>query len=446
MQLKRVLVLLLFATVVNLLVLSCKKSEDNPTDSGGAGESAVTQIGSLGSGSVSTPGGYKLNVIPGTVPANSSGGSGTVSFSIETQVTPPLALPSTVTRVSDFMKVGPDGFNFRWPVKVTIPFNASTDPQSVKVLYLDGTRNKWVIVPANEINSSAHTISIDVLTLGYFCAGTISSSFSKVTSDDADGGFEFATSDNSYYYTLTVGAVSSWKYPSQAAWYSNIVGSSGSTGSTAGGGTPYPPTHIHLPQATYQIWVTRTTPGTLSTLPKVEYYTQPVTGTIGQPVTYSGPLSTGQGWTSLGFPTGGSWSTSLPPNWLQPTITYGTGEFQATLTWLNASGSDTDIDLHLYGPNSMHVYYGNMTSSDNTVQLDRDWQRSYGNAVENIYSVSSMPSGSYSIYANLYVGDNHDFSVRIIRAGTVKTYTGSVSTANSANDQSKMVLVTTFTK
>lgn len=445
MQLKKVFTLFLMAVVFNLLLLNCKKSEDNPAEStGGTPENKVAQITSLGFGTVTTTAGHQVTVIPGAVPANSTGGTGTVSFSIETNVTPPTLLPATATLRSDYIKVGPDGFNFRWPIKVKIPYN-NADAADVKILYLDLSLNKWRIIPANEIDATAKTISVDVLTLGYFCAATITSGFSKPTADDSDGGFEFATSDNTYYYTLTVGSVTSWKYPSQAAWYTNIVGSSGSTGSYPAGG-PKPPTHIHLPQATYQIWVTRTTPGTLSTLPKVEYYTQPVSGTINQPVTYSGPLSTGQGWTSLGFPSGGSWVEGRPANWLQPTVTYGTGEFQATLTWVNATGADTDIDLHMYGPNNVHVYYNYKTSADGSLQLDRDWQREYGSAVENIYSISTMPAGTYSVYVNLYVGDTHDYSVRIIRAGSVHTYTGSVSTANSGNDQTKMVLITTFTK
>jgi len=444
MQLKKIFSLFLIAIVFNFILTNCKKDE-GPTDSTtGGGQTGQGVINSLGSGQVSTTDGFKINVIPGAVPANQSGSSASVTFSIETKVTPTKALPSTATVRSDFVKLGPDGFVFRWPVKVTIPFTGA-DASDIKVLYLNTLLDKWVIIPANEIDNTAKTVSVDVLSLGYFCAATISSGFNKISAEDSDGGFEFATSDNSYYYTLTVGGVTNWKYPSQAAWYTNIVGSSGSTGSQPTGG-PRPPTHIHLPQATYTIWVARTTPGTLSTLPKVEFYSQPVTGTIAQPVTYSGPLSTGQGWTSLGFPSGGSWSETRPANWGTPTVTYGTGDFQATLTWVNNSDKATDIDLHLYGPNNMHVYYSGLTSSDGSLQLDRDWQRAYGNAIENIYSLSTMPSGQYTVKVNLYVGVPNNFSVRIVRFGTVRTFTGSVSTANSGNNPDNMVTVDTFTK
>lgn len=446
MQPRKVFSLLIIAALLNLMFISCKKSDDNPAEPGGdTGENKIVQINSLSSGSVSTTAGHKVQVIPGTVPQNSTGQSGTVTFSIETKVTPPKALPTGASLKSDYIKVGPDGFNFRWPVKVTIPFN-NADAADIKILYLDPLLDKWVIVPANEIDATAKTISIDVLTLGYFCAATVSSGFSKVTADDSDGGFEFAAGDINYYYSLTVGSVSAWKYSYQQAWYSNILGASGSTGSQPTGG-PKPPTHIHLPQATYQIWITRTTPGTLSTLPKIEYYTVPATGTISQPVTYTSALSTGQGWTSLSLPGGGQWVEGRPSNWLQPTVTYGTGEFQATLTWANTSSADSDIDIHLFGPNDMHVYYGNMTSSDGSIKLDRDWQSALGNAAENIYSLSNMPSGSYSIYVNLYSGDAHDYSVRIVRSGSVETKYGRVTTTNtSTTDKTKMILITSFNK
>jgi hypothetical protein len=443
MQSRKILSLFLIAIVFNFLLTNCKK-DDGPTDSGTGGpQTGQAKISSLESGSVSTSDGFKLNVIPGTVPANSTGASANVTFSIETKVTPTKELPATATRRSDFIKTGPDGFAFRWPVKITIPFSGA-DASEVKLLYLDPLLDKWRIIPANEIDNTAKTISADVIYLGYFCAATVTSSFSKASADDSDGGFEF-TGDPTYYYTLTVASVSNWKYSSQAAWYSNILGASGSTGSYPTGG-PLAVTHIHLPQASYQIWISRTKPGTLSTLPVLETYSVPATGTISGPVTYTGPLSTGQGWTTLSMPGSGAWVAGSPANWPLPTTTYGTGDFQATLTWINNSTKATDIDLHLFGPNNLHVYWSSKTSSDGSLQLDRDWRGEYGNAIENIYSLSTMPSGQYTIRVNLYSGSANNYGVRIVRFGTVKTYTGTLTTSNSAEVVDNMITLETFTK
>ena len=443
MQLKKLFSAFLFLLLITALFSGCKKDDDNPVETGQAESPAPVTITSTGSGSISTTSGYKVTVIPGTVPANSTGASGSVAFSIETKVTPPKDLPASATRKSDFMKAGPDGFAFRWPVKVTVPFT-NADASDIKLLYLDPLLDKWRIIPAGEIDNTAKKISADVMYLGYFCAATVTSSFQKAASEDSDGGFEF-TADNSYYYTLTVASVSNWKYPSQASWYPNLVGASGSTGSYAGGG-PLPTTHIHLAQATYQMWITRTKPGSLSTLPVIETYTAAASGTINQPVTYTSALSSGTGWTTLSMPGGGTWVEGSPANWPAPTITYGTGEFQATLTWINSSSKYSDVDLHLFGPGTTHVFYGAKTTTDGKLQLDRDWRYTTGTGVENIYSLAKVPAGEYKIKVNLWGGSTDmPFSVRIIQSGSVKTYTGTVTTLNSADDETKMITIATFT-
>jgi hypothetical protein len=421
---------------------SCKK-EDNPTEpEPPQNETAITVVGSTGSGTVTTPSGYGVQIIPGAVPPNAQGGNANITFSIESPSTPPKSMSSFAQVKSDIFKVGPDGFSFRWPIKVIIPFK-NAEANQVHAVYFDPLLDTWKVVPASKIDNTTKKMEIDVLNLGYFAAAVVSQGFPKTNADDADGGFEL-NGEPGYYYTLTVNSVSNYKYPYQAAWYGNPVGNSGSSGSSPTGG-PVQPTHIHLAQATYEIWVSRTIPGTLSTLPKLYTYTIPATGTISQPVIYTGPLSTGSGWTSLGLPGGGSWLEGSPSSWPTPTSSYGTGEFQATLTWVNTSSKSSDVDLHLYGPNNMHVYYDSKNAADGTLQLDRDWQSASGNAVENIYSLKQMTKGSYTIKVNLYAGATTSYSVRIIRGGTVKTYTGTVSTLNSADDSANMITIDSFT-
>jgi uncharacterized protein YfaP (DUF2135 family) len=109
-------------------------------------------------------------------------------------------------------------------------------------------------------------------------------------------------------------------------------------------------------------------------------------------------------------------------------VTYGTGAFQATLTWVNNASHTTDVDLHLYGPNNMHVYYNAKVSPDSSFQLDRDWIRQAGNATENIFSTrSAIPTGSYKVTVKHFSGDPTNYNVRILRSGGVRTYSGSAS-------------------
>lgn len=444
---KKILSLLLLISVAFLFNSSSCKKDEGPTEPESQEEKAVGTIGSLQNGTVKTNSGYQISIIPGAVPANQNGQSANVTFSIETPVTPPKQISSSAEKRGEYTKLGPDGFTFRWPVRVIFPYKNTTDPSELKLLFYDVLSESWKIIPISSIDKDNKLIGADVMQLGYFVVAKVGQSAPKAMAEDSDGGFEFMSSDNTYYYTLTVASVSNFKYAWQAAsWYSgNIVGSTGSTGSNPTGG-PRPPTRIHLVQATYQLWVTRTTPGTLSTLPKMYTYSVPATGTISQPVTYSGPLSSGSGWTSLSMPGGGQWIEGPPTGWAVPTVTYGTGDFQATLTWVNNQSTSSDVDLHLFGPNNMHVFYSSKLSSDGSLELDRDWRYTSGNAIENIYSLKTMPSGSYSVKINLYGGSTTNYRVRVINKGTVNTYTGSISTVNSGDDQAKMINIVTFTK
>ncbi|MFH0992641.1 MAG: hypothetical protein V1799_21805 [bacterium] len=438
---KLVTICLIFLLLFLGWIGGCKKNVTEP-EAEPQPESGIVTVGSTGSGTVTTKSGHTISVIPGSVPATQAGGIANVTFSIESPVIPPKPLSAGATGVSDVIRVGPEGFSFRWPIKITIPFK-NADASEVRLLYFDAGQDRWRVTPASAIDNTRKIISVDVMTLGYFAAAKLSQSFSKGTDSDADGGFEF-TSESGWYYTLTVKSVTNFKYAYQASWYgTSLVGSSGASGSSPTG-TPLQPTHIHLPQATYEIWVSRTKPGTLSELPKLYTYTLPGTGTISQSVTYS-TLSTGSGWSSLSLPGGGSWREGSPINWPAPTSTYGTGEFQATLTWINSNSKHTDLDLHLYGPNNIHVFFGAERTSDGTLELDRDWMEEIGNAVENIYSLKKMPSGTYTVRVNLYSGNPNGYSVRIVRFGGVKTYTGSLSTVNDSNSLDKMVIIETFT-
>ncbi len=434
-----------FLFVISLLLIftTCKKSEDNPTDPTPTEENVTGTVSSTESGSIKTNSGYEIYVIPGTVPQNQNGQSAEVTFSIETPVTPPEEVSASVEKRGEYTKLGPEGFYFRWPVRVVFKYKNTTDPSELKLLHYDGITESWEIIPISMIDKTNQLVGADVLELGYFLVAKVGQNPPKTMAEDSDGGFEFQ-GDASHYYTLTVASVSNFKYPWQAAaWYSgSIVGSSGSTGSYPTGG-PRPPTHIHLVQATYQMWISRTVPGTLSTLPKIYTYTVPATGTISQPVTYSGPLSSGEGWTTLSLPGGGEWVEGTPDGWPVPTVTYGTGDFQATLTWVNNSSHNSDVDLHLYGPDNMHIYYSN--SSNAYLSLDRDWRYTYGNATENIFSTGTMPTGSYSVKVNLYGGDPVDFRVRIIKRGSSKSFNGRVTTVNSGDVEANMITADTFT-
>lgn len=139
-------------------------------------------------------------------------------------------------------------------------------------------------------------------------------------------------------------------------------------------------------------------------------------------------------------PLGSEWKepaqmTACPAS-TSATTPVGTGVFQATLTWVNASTqTNGDLDLHLYGPNGIHVYYpsASQLSPDGSLRLDRDWTSAVGNAVENIFSTGTapMPAGDYRLTVLFYSDYGHgpkSYSVRTIHSGVAKTYTGTLTT------------------
>ncbi len=405
------------AFILVVLIAGCSEDETPPVVTP-QGESNVQTIDSYSGGTVSTPSGHAIEVTKGSVPEATSGTAAQVAFSVETKLTPPVNLPAGVTQVGDYVKFGPDGFIFRWPVRIAMPYGTDSDPFSILLMYFNNAEQKWQAMPVSMVDLEKKTIYADVLQLGFFTLAKVPE-FGKITGDQSQGGFEF-TGEPGYYYTLTVKSVT-FKYPAQAQWYPGLVGSTGSSGSYPAGG-PRQPTHLILPQGTYEIWISRTKPGTLSTLPVLETYTVPATGTINGPLTYT-QMST-YGWTTLQGAGGGTWVAGPPGNWATPTQPMGTGQLQATLTWDNTSSSTADLDLHLYGPNDMHVYWLTDGSTDGSILLDRDWQHAEGHATENIYSVKSMPKGHYKVTMHHYGGVSKSYSVRVIINGSVRTKTG----------------------
>ena len=393
-------------------------------------ESEVSSFKSNEGGSVSTSSGAGLVIIPGTVPANDAGEYASVSFSIETEVESPKQLRNGASFKNGLVKFGPENFNFRWPIQLALPYKKDQNPNDLSVMYFDQFNEKWVILPKSGLNTEKRVIYFNSLSLGVFGLAQITSDFRS--EDWYDGGFKFTSPKEEYFYTLTVATVANWKYEWQRTGW-DPIGKNTTTGIR--NNKPNSATYITLPQADYQIWITRTKVGTLSSPPgPLETYTIPASGTLDEVVTcpqsYSttGDLDYCAPWINLHLPNGGTWEEGDPSFWPVPTKTYGTGDFCATLNWTNNDFHSTDLDLHLYGPNDMHVYYSVPSSSDGSIQLDRDWLTEYGNAIENIFSVKDMPSGKYQVKVKLYSGNPASFSTRIIRNGNVKTYSGHLDT------------------
>ncbi|PLX66115.1 MAG: hypothetical protein C0603_11915 [Denitrovibrio sp.] len=80
-----------------------------------------------------------------------------------------------------------------------------------------------------------------------------------------------------------------------------------------------------------------------------------------------------------------------------PTSELTDGAIKVTLEW----GAEPDVDLHVYEPDSTHVYYQNMAG--NSGNLDKDDTSSYG-PEHYFVACDKVQTGTYTIGVNYYSG------------------------------------------
>jgi hypothetical protein len=255
-------------------------------------------------------------------------------------------------------------------------------------------------------------------------------------SDVLDGGFECCSHDGLTFYIVTVKSVI-FANPSTANRYpGGMVGATFVSPNIPGMVFPSDVCRGIVPLGTYEFWISTRK----FNEDQIYTYSIPVTVTISNSLKWPLPwVYTGaEGWTRFCTQPGGTWIAGRPQTWPKPTIPYGSGSLQATLTWNNTHTNATDLDLHLYGPNGIHIYFGSQTSSD--FELDRDWMTTVGNATENIYSLKKvLPKGNYTVKVVNFTGETKNFTARVIVNGVVTNYSGTLTGEDAT------VTVKTFT-
>ena len=360
----------------------------------------ATQIITSEEGATFRRSGYTVVVPKGAVPRNSSGGVGQVALSFQMTDEMPAALPAGTTLMEQGnIKLEPMNFTFNSPLTVNIPLRGAA-AHEVNVYRYDAYAGAWRQVPVSKINADG-TVSITVLELGQFIVvkNTNASGDNKMTT----GGIHIAKKhiQSGYYYYLTL-------TPQNASSSSrSIAFTNGEDLYMAG-----------VPTGNYTASVTRerrnATTSEATSTESANLGTVKVTNTLTKG---SGGYSTYTGWTEVSL-ANVSWSTGRPKDWGEATVTYGTGKFQATLTWVNVEGSVTDYDLHLTTPNG-EVYFSQKRLG--SFELDRDWTSPLGNAIENIYSISDdFASGTYKVRVHHFSGaTGKRYNCRIIVDGMV---------------------------
>lgn len=354
--------------------------------------------------------GFTVTVPFGSVPKTNSNSDGKVAFSITQAEELPASLPSGVSVIRESsIKVEPMNFTFNSPITIKVPTQGE-DIDKVALLRYNEYTNAWEEVPFSSINSDG-TVSVSIIELGYFVL------VKKNTSGQL-GGVHISKRylDEDYYYYLTLTPVNG-----------NTQGIKRISFAPNGNDLYM----ANVPLGNYYATVSRERRSSLGQVSSsVQYcatnYTCNVTRAL---VKGSGSYETYTGWTELTI-SEDNWSDGRTNAWGTVTSTYGTGKFQATLTWVNAtSDSYTDYDLHLYGPDNLHVYFSNKRQG--VFELDRDWIREVGNATENLYNTDeNIPSGTYTVKVHHYSGQTGKrYNCRIIMDGVVvKSVTSSIPT------------------
>lgn len=411
--------------------------------------------------------GYALGVGPRSVPNYPGGGPAAITLSMDAATPPPLAPPSWLRIVSQPVKFDPEGFNFNFPLTARLPVAAVNDPANLFFLRYNPARNTWTRSLFAVDGDPPTVVESTLFNLGYMAVGEYDGVLRGAAVGELpempDGvtaaspeqalrgqGAMWVPSTNCpiggsdcFYYFVVKSFVS--KFPDEVpdgalnGWVLRSI-------SNVTAESPRPTLHM-LPQGTYQFCLSALeSPLTLTYLRKFTR-TDPIQVTIDQPYR-CGFTYTCQKTVTVG---GGNWGEAsddrpcnmgagLVPG--DPASLGATGDFQATLRWTNTSASASDLDLHLTGPNGMHVYYGAKTSPDGSLRLDVDWQMTLGNAVENIYQLKNangqsipMLAGEYLVWVENYTGAaNKAYTVRVIHRGTVRNFSGVIGPPRARHD------------
>jgi uncharacterized protein YfaP (DUF2135 family) len=116
-------------------------------------------------------------------------------------------------------------------------------------------------------------------------------------------------------------------------------------------------------------------------------------------------------------------------------IRVGAGDVQVSVAW----DAPTDVDLHVFDPDSEEIYFANTTSaSGGTLDLDSNAACSIDNINnENItWPIGGAPTGNYSVslvYWSACSQAQTNYTVTIfVRGQTAQTFSGTLVTANAS--------------
>ena len=396
-------------------------------------------------GTVTTPGGARLEVPSGAVPLTDDGSSGTMIFSIEEETDPTITLPTGLIPVGPVYRLGPEGFTFALPVRMTLPIPSNVDPDTVLgAMFYDVADSAWKLMPA-AIDVEGRAVVVETT---HFSRWGLWGASSSADPWARTGGWLEVRNP----YRRAGSQYPGGRYLPASSWYGLCI-QSWSPDDPSMVYNYSPPTDWQIVvfdvSHSYKWWVPAGQYTLIEFFGRSEINNNPTyvpqhynlyrpLGTYGvaagQTLTFAAP-DPAPGPNDPGFTSGS------PVCWGEATTATGTGDVQITLTW----NAEADIDLHVIDPNGDEVYYAN-TIVPSGGQLDRDnlCSNFIMGRPENIFWPSGQaPRGTYTVkvryYSNCANAGAVEWTVRTVVMGQVNTYSGRLS---GVGDEQT---VTTFT-
>jgi hypothetical protein len=387
------------------------------------------------SGTVEDPYGAKIDVPEGAVPRNLAGQEGEMLFTMERGTPTDFGVgsvppPSGMSSEGDVYEMGPSGFTFNHPVRVTLPLPPGFDPQTHNAMLgrYDPATGKWVVVGG--IGESGDEISADVyhLSLYRIFSVPVSTTAWGAVKFNRLGGYsaDFCIENYTLKYPEEDG---DWFIPPQHTCYVPSLGATGYGN----------PIRWSLPQGGYTVGVTEY--GTLCPSGSCEvlghYFIEFI---IDAPSQYPNYAANEVSWRQPEYLPGRA------PCRGAPTPSVGVGSINVRLEW----SAYCDLDLWVVDPNGEKIYWWN-TSSSSGGQLDLD--NYCGDFVmgrpENIYWSSNPPYGTYKIYVDYYedCGGTGIVSYKVtwLVRGTAYTKSGTISPPTETGADGDESFVAEFT-
>lgn len=376
---------------------------------------ATGVVGSLEAKEITTVSGAGVKVPLLAVPKTTSGAEGKMTFSIERDLVSAPTLPAGHTKTSDIYRFGPDGFVFGRPVELKVPILGDTAGKSFVLYRLNQTTGKSEPY-GGVFDRVTKTITVQTYKLSPWFVGT------APQANTAWGAIEVTNSSLDQWLNLCVEQYT-LKYPTADADFHGEASSSwapvGEIGVTNHG-------LWFVPQGTYRLCAEMRRAGTISAPPGPAHHVLLDNIQVNEAWTYSQPRTT---LLSLGGLTGDVIDSTCACTPI-PTPSVGTGDVQVTLTWHSAQA--IDLDLWVTEPNGERCYYGHTTTSTGgSLDIDNKCTDYVDGRPENIFWANA-PTGEYKVEVNWFPGCGTELSsmaydVRVINAGTVRTFSGTVA-------------------